>query len=222
MSKKLFSLLSFILIILTFILVSSTTNDENENKNFHFKMKMNKNSGDDDLYVSNPYTVLRIPPWTKFEDVKKRYEKIKDKAYNSNKQNSKRFKLITKAYDEIYETYKKNNYKDISFFEVLWETIKNIFIYEIAMLSILFITWFVYKFNTYAAVLVMSFVAIDNIIPHWFGTMIAQYIFSFIVGTFLYFNDYIRAFIFGKKNEVNNNNNNVEQVNRRRRFVKYE
>ena len=214
--------MSFILLI-NFKLLSTTTNDENEkNSNFHFKIKRNKSSDEDDLYVSNPYTILRISPWTKFEDVKKRYEKLKEKAYISNKQNSKRFKLITKAYDEIYETYKKNNYTDKTFFDVLWETIKNIFIYEIAMLTILFITWFVYKFNTYAALLVVSFVAIDNIIPHWFGTMFTQYIVSFIVGTILYFNEYFCAFICGKKNKGNNNTyNNVEQGHRRR-FVKYE
>ena len=87
------------------------------------------------------------------------------------------------------------------------------------MLLLLFVSWFVYKFNTYAALLVVTFVTIDNLIPHWFSTMFTQYIVSFILGTIIYFKDFLCAFISNKKVDNNNSNNNGNAGSGRRRRI---
>ena len=186
MSNKLYFFLFFIL----FSTISEISSEEEEE------------------FTTNPYIIFKLPPWTKFEDIKKKYENFKEKAIASNRTHTQKYKLMRKAYDKIYDEYKNNNYKDETFFSILIKTIKNIFTYEFIVLFLLFITWFVYKFNTYAAYLVGAFVAIDNIIPHWFGTMLTQYIVSFILGTVLYFRSYFCSFICDKKNKQKGNNNN--------------
>ena len=214
MSHKIFIFLLFIL-ILTFIVSS---NKENENM-----YNSETNNKDDDL-IGNPYFILKVPPWAKFKDVRKRYNKLKEKAELKKKTNTKVYKKIEKAFKILEEEYIKNDYKDKTFFEVLFNTFKNIFFYELIMLVLLFITWFIYKFNTYAALLVVVFVTIDNLIPHWFSTMFTQYVVSFLLGTILYFREYFYPFICGKKensNDFNENTNNGGSF-KRRRFEKIE
>ena len=175
------------------------------------------NNNDEESSSINPYLILRIPPWSKFEDVKKRFEILREKAEAKYKLNSNDYKLYQHAYDILEEEYKKNNYKDKTFFGVLFQTFIKIFLYELIMLGLLFITWFVYTFNTYAAFLVGTFVSIDNLIPHWFNTMFTQYTVSFIFGTLLYFRDYIFG---GKKSDKDKNEEGG--VRKRRRFEKIE
>ena len=168
-------------------------------------------SAEEEEFTTNPYMIFKLPPWTKFEVIKKKYEDLQKKAIALNKTHTHKYKLLKKAYDKIYEEYKDNNYQDETFFSILKKTIKNIFTYEFIVLFLLFVTWFVYKFNTYAAYLVGAFVAIDNIIPHWFGTMLTQYIVSFIFGTVLYFRNYVYFFICSKKDKQKGNNNSSNQ-----------
>ena len=63
------------------------------------------------------------------------------------------------------------------------------------MLLLLFISWFVYKFNTFAALLIVTFITKDNFISHWFSTIFTQYIAYFILGIIIYFKDFLCAFI---------------------------
>ena len=213
MSHKIFIFLLFIL-ILTFIVSS---NKENENM-----YNSETNNKDDDL-IGNPYFILKVPPWAKFKDVRKRYNKLKEKAELKKKTNTKMYKKIEKAFKILEEEHIKNDYKDKTFFEVLFNTFKNIFFYELIMLVLLFITWFIYKFNTYAALLVVAFVTIDNLIPHWFGYMITQYIVSFLLGTIIYFRGFFLSIIYGDKKTDNNNNDNTYTGHVERRiFVKIE
>ena len=208
MSNKLYFFLLFIL----FSIISEVSSDEEE-------------------FTTNPYMIFKLPPWTKFEVIKKKYEDYKERAIASDRTHTHKYKLMKKAYDKIYEEYKNNNYQDVTFFTILFRTIKNILTYEFIVLFLLFVTWFVYQFNTYAAYLVGAFVAIDNIIPHWFGTMLAQYIVSFILGTVLYFRSYFCSFICGSKNKQKGNSKDHSQDSSssssgrrviRRRFEKIE
>ena len=186
-------------------------------------------SAEEEEFTTNPYIIFKLSPWTKFEVIKKKYEDYKEKAIASNRTHTQKYKLMRKAYDKIYEEYKNNNYQDETFSSILIKTIKNIVTYEFIVLFLLFITWFVYQFNTYAAYLVGAFVAIDNIIPHWFGTMLTQYIVSFILGTVLYFRSYFCSFICRKKSNQKGNNNDSNSNSsssgrklNRRRFEKIE
>ena len=106
MSHKIFIFLLFIL-ILTFIVSS---NKENENM-----YNSETNNKDDDL-IGNPYFILKVPPWAKFKDVRKRYNKLKEKAELKKKTNTKMYKKIEKAYKILEEEHIKNDYKDKTFF----------------------------------------------------------------------------------------------------------
>ena len=168
----------------------------------------------------NPYLVFGVPPWTKFKDIQKRYKKITDKMKQRNS-NSAKYKQYKIAYEQIEQYYKKNNYQDKNIFDIIKTTIINIFYYECIIFSVLFISWAIYKFNTFVALLVATCVSVDSIIPHWFSKMIYQYIFSFTITIIIYFREYI---FYGKKTEENNENkdNNVTGRRIRKRFEKIE
>lgn len=235
MSKKLFFIL-FLIFITLFIIISpkdKKKNDYNAYNNTKNKKKGNSShysdsEEEDSPFTENPYLILQIPPWTKFEDIQKRFITISAKAIAQNKTNTKKFKKMKNAYKVLEKEYEKNNKKEKTFFGVLMTTIKRILLYEFIMLGIVFITWFIYKFNTYAGVLVAAFVTIDNLIPHWFNTMITQYIVSFIFGTILYFNEFFCPFLCKKKGKEednqthNNGNSNSSGSRKRRRFEKIE
>ena len=224
MSPKIIIFLLFIFIS-SFIIISTSEENGNENgknKNNKKTKKENKNN-EDDIFIGNPYLFLQVPPWSKFNDVQKRFNYLKDKAIYQKKTHTRNYNLMKKSYEKIEEEYINSGYKDKTFFGVLINTFKNIFIYELLMLIVLFITWFIYKFNTYAALLVVAFVTIDNLIPHWFGYMITQYIVSFLLGTIIYFRGFFLSFIYGDKKTDNNNNDNTNSGHvERRRFVKIE
>ena len=136
--------------------------------------------------------------------------------------NSKQYQRYKVAFEEIEQIYKKNNYKDKSFSDVVQTTIINIFFYEFAIFAILIVSWTIYTFNTFAALLVATSVSVDNLIPHWFSRAMYQYIFSFILTLVIYFRSYI---FYGKKNEEQKDevvNNNVSGRRIRRRFEKIE
>ena len=224
MSIKLFIFLLFILIS-SFIIISSNEENGNENgKNKKNKKSQKENNiNENNNFIGNPYLFLRVPPWSKFEDVKKRFNHLKEKAIFQKKTNTNNYNKLKKAYEKIEEEYITSGYKEKTFFGVLINTFWNIFIYEFLMIVLLFITWFVYKFNTYAALLVVVFVTIDNLIPHWFGTMLTQYIVSFLLGTIIYFRGFFLSFIYGEnKNNTNDNENTNNGHVKRRRFEKIE
>ena len=226
MSQKKYYILLLVLFI-SFVNILSIEQNENDLNQKHSYKQNNKrkyNTSSGDSYSGNPYFVLKIPPWSKFKDIKKRYQALRDKAKEHNRINSNEFQEYRKAYRALEEEYEKNEYQEKTFFGVLFTTITNIICYELIMLLLLFVSWFVYKFNTYAALLVVTFVTIDNLIPHWFSTMFTQYIVSFILGTIIYFKDFLCAFLCNKKvdNNNSNNNGNTGGGRRRRRIEKVE
>ena len=211
--------LFYSIIILNLVVIIFTIKFE---KNFNHN---SYNSKGEESFSGNPYLILRVAPWAKFKDIENRYTRLKDRAEAQNTIYSKRFKLYTYAYEKIKSEYEKNNYKDKSFFGVLKTAFRNILIYELIMLGMLLLSWFVYKFNKFAAWLVMTFVTIDNLIPHWFNTMFTQYIVSFVIGTIIYFREYLYPFICGSKNNNENNNtnnSNTGNARKRKRFEKIE
>ena len=211
-------ILFYSIIFLNLVVIISTIKYE---KNYNYN---SYNSEGEESFSGNPYLILRVAPWAKFKDIENRYTRLKDRAEAQNTIYSKRFKLYTYAYEKIKSDYEKNNYKDKSFFGVLKTAFRNILIYELIMLGMLLLSWFIYKFNKFAAWLVMTFVTIDNLIPHWFNTMLTQYIVSFVIGIIIYFREYLYPFICDSKNNNENNNTNINTRNarKRRRFEKIE
>ncbi len=134
-----------------------------------------------------------------------------------NQMHSMEFKRYKMAYEQIKKIYKDNDEKDKTFLDVLITTIKHIFWYEFIIFAGLFLSWAIYTFNTFAALLVGTFICIDNLIPHWFSNSMYQYIFSFILTLIIYFRNYL--FCGKKKNDENDNNNetNVDKSGKRKR-----
>ena len=205
----------FIILFISFINLIFSFNEENTNNGNDRELDFSKEP--------NPYLVLRVPQWTKFKEIKKRFKKIKEKMKEENKLNSMEFKKYKTAFNQIEKIYIDNNHKDKTFLDIIKITIKNIIIYESFIFIVLFLSWAIYKFNTFAALLVATFICIDNVIPHWFSNIILQYIFSFLLALIIYFRDYLLP---GKKIDEENNENNVSNNNtsgkRRRRFQKIE
>ena len=221
----------FIIIFITLFIFISSLKDEKKSEYDSFnntKGKKNQNSSnsENDLaFFENPYLILRVAPWTKFEVIQKKFSKISAKYSAHNKTNSKRYQEMKKAFITLEKEYEKNNREDKTFFSVLKKTFKTLLFYEGIMLTLIFITWFVYEFNAFAGVLVAVFVAIDNIIPHWFDTMLSQYVVSLIVGTLIYFNQYLLPWICPSKNDNSDNSSSSSGHSggiRRRRFEKVE
>ena len=205
----------FVLILIIFISLLSLVSSFNEENHNNYQ---NENGNENDFSKeSNPYLVFGVPPWTKFKDIKKKYSKIKEKMKQKNQIHSMEFKRYKMAYEQIKKIYKDNDEKDKTFLDVLITTIKHIFWYEFIIFAGLFLSWAIYTFNTFAALLVGTFICIDNLIPHWFSNLIYQYIFSFILTLIIYFRNYL--FCGKKKNDENDNNNetNVDKSGKRKR-----
>lgn len=205
----------FVLILIIFISLLSLVSSFNEENHNNYQ---NENGNENDFSKeSNPYVVFGVPPWTKFKDIKKKYSKIKEKMKQKNLINSMEFKRYKMAYEQIKKIYKDNDEKDKTFLDVLITTIKHIFWYEFIIFAGLFLSWAIYTFNTFAALLVGTFICIDNLIPHWFSNSMYQYIFSFILTLIIYFRNYL--FCGKKKNDENDNNNetNVDKSGKRKR-----
>ena len=134
-----------------------------------------------------------------------------------NQIHSMEFKRYKMAYEQIKKIYKDNDEKDKTFLDVLITTIKHIFWYEFIIFAGLFLSWAIYTFNTFAALLVGTFICIDNLIPHWFSNSMYEYIFSFILTLIIYFRNYL--FCGKKKNDENSNNDetNVDKSGKRKR-----
>lgn len=212
----------FVLILIIFISLLSLVSSFNEENHNNYQ---NENGNENDFSKeSNPYVVFGVPPWTKFKDIKKKYSKIKEKMKQKNQIHSMEFKRYKMAYEQIKKIYKDNDEKDKTFLDVLITTIKHIFWYEFIIFAGLFLSWAIYTFNTFAALLVGTFICIDNLIPHWFSNSMYQYIFSFILTLIIYFRNYL--FCGKKKNDENDNNNetNVDKSvkRKRKRFSKIE
>lgn len=205
----------FVLILIIFISLLSLVSSFNEENHNNYQ---NENGNENDFSKeSNPYVVFGVPPWTKFKDIKKKYSKIKEKMKQKNQIHSMEFKRYKIAYEQIKKIYKDNDEKDKTFLDVLITTIKHIFWYEFIIFAGLFLSWAIYTFNTFAALLVGTFICIDNLIPHWFSNSMYQYIFSFILTLIIYFRNYL--FCGKKKNDENDNNNetNVDKSGKRKR-----
>ena len=205
----------FVLILIIFISLLSLVSSFNEENHNNYQ---SENGNENDFSKeSNPYVVFGVPPWTKFKDIKKKYSKIKEKMKQKNQIHSMEFKRYKMAYEQIKKIYKDNDEKDKTFLDVLITTIKHIFWYEFIIFAGLFLSWAIYTFNTFAALLVGTFICIDNLIPHWFSNSLYQYIFSFILTLIIYFRNYL--FCGKKKNDENSNNDetNVDKSGKRKR-----
>ena len=205
----------FVLILIIFISLLSLVSSFNEENHNNYQ---NENGNENDFSKeSNPYVVFGVPPWTKFKDIKKKYSKIKEKMKQKNQIHSMEFKRYKMAYEQIKKIYKDNDEKDKTFLDVLITTIKHIFWYEFIIFAGLFLSWAIYTFNTFADLLVGTFICIDNLIPHWFSNSMYQYIFSFILTLIIYFRNYL--FCGKKKNDENSNNDetNVDKSGKRKR-----
>ena len=190
-----------ILISLLFILLISKTiqkNHKNENKT---------NSTDDEIFPQNPYLIFQLPPWSKFEDVENKCTQLKNKENDKDK-----LKILNEAFNKIKDEYIKNDKKEKTIFTVIKKAILNTIYYELILGAILLFTWLLYRLNRYGVWLVISYVAVDKIIPHWFETMSMQYFTSFILGTVLYLRGYILRFICPSKKNSSHIKEKIEKV----------
>ena len=191
-----------ILIFLSYLLLISETVQTNQ------KYENKSNSTDDtEIFPQNPYLTLHLPPWSRFDDVKKKYTELFEKESDADK-----LKVLTQAYDKIKDEYIKNNKKEKTIFTVIKTAIWNTGYYEIVLGAVLLLTWLLYKLNRYGVWLVISYVAVDKIIPHWFDTMSMQYIASFIIGTVLYLRSYILNFICPTKKDNSGKKKRIEKI----------
>ena len=193
-----------ILIFLLYILLISKTIQ----KDHKYENKTKTNSTNDtEIFPQNPYLTLQLPPWSKFSDVEAKYTKLKEKESDLNK-----LKLLNQAYDKIKDEYVKNDKKEKTIFTVIKKAIFNTIYYELILGAILLFTWLLYKLNKYGAWLVVAYVCVDKIIPHWFETMSMQYLVSFILGTVLYLRDYILNFFCPPKKNPKGKKEKIEKV----------
>ena len=99
--------------------------------NICYSYEKNNNYGNKteeiNFFESNPYQILGIPPWTKFEHIKKRYNKLKEKFESKNKLKSEEFKAYKEAYKRIKKNTKKMVAKKKHFLELLKILSKNYF-----------------------------------------------------------------------------------------------
>ena len=179
---------NFFLIIKVLLLVKIQFILAQENE--EDKDNRNSKSGNDinlsDFIQANPYLILHIPPWEKYEIIKKKFERLTEKYQNLDRINTLKYEKIYNAFVKIKAEHEKNNFNDKSFYDVLKDTLKNIIYYESIMVIIIISTWIFVKFNSFISYQITVFIAIDNIIPHWFESIIIQYIVSFLLGTLIY------------------------------------
>lgn len=223
MSKNFFMFFLFIILSSFMIVLSENQEKKKSTNSTNDKQSNNDRNNQDDTFIYNPYVYFQVPQWTKFEDVQKRFSRIKEKIISQNKTNTKEYKALKQAYEMIEREYIQSGYKDKTFFQVLIYTFKNIFYYEIMMIALLVITYLIYQFSAFTVFLIFIFTIIDNLIPHWFGNMTTQYIVSFLLGTIIYCNKYWRQFFCPKtENDDDKNENTNNGRVKRRRFEKYE
>lgn len=168
----------FLSIFLTLIISSSSFNFE--------KIKF-KN------YVYNPYRVFSLPPWTSMKKIKQKYHELILKYHpdKSHADTSEQFQLIQQSYEEIKKKRKGNEESDteISITTVIQDTVKSIINVELIFLLIYIISFIIYKLQLLVIVpifyQIMSFVLVDNLIPHWFDEQGGEIACGFIGGIIL-------------------------------------
>ena len=159
-----------------------------------------------DDYLENPYRVLRIPPWSSFSDIKKRYmELVKkyhpDKNKDNDSETKDKFMNVQKAYETLKKNRKTTNEEDDAedpFFQAIFDTIQysGIFIFGGALTY--FVFWISFKIFEKLWVMMIyigiPLIIIDKLFPHYFRTMNAQYTTSFSISFFFYFRKQIYNF----------------------------
>jgi hypothetical protein len=159
---------------------------------------------DFDDYIDNPYRVLRLPPWSSLEDIKKKYNELVKKYHpDKNKENSgnaAKFMQIQKAYERLkkqrrLEQLEKEKNQDLEdedmfgdspFLNAVVDTIKTISYFMLFWGGLYYLLLWTYKVFNFiwspVFYMMVTFLFIDRLFPHYFKNSRAQYIFSFLVG----------------------------------------
>lgn len=137
-------------------------------------------------YTKNAYRILRVAPWSNFEDITKRFQAIYDDFHNGNY--AINMTETEEAYQYLKEQYELKGERTMQ--GILYEWVYNIFFY-ICIFGIVYgFTWLLYKiqvwFSGFVFWEVVGFMIIERFIPHYFDQMTTQYIVSFILGIVLY------------------------------------
>jgi hypothetical protein len=162
-----------------------------------------------DDYIDNPYRVLRLPPWSTMEDIKKKYNELVKKYHpDKNKENSgnkAKFIYIQKAYErlkkqrKLEKLEKENNpdfeddevFGDNPFLNAVFDVIKTISLFVVFWGFLYYLFTWSYRFFIliWSPVLYMmaTFLFIDRLFPHYFKNSGAQYLFSFFIGLVIIF-----------------------------------
>ena len=173
-----------------------------------------------DDYIDNPYRVLRLPPWSTMEDIKKKYNELVKKYHpDKNKENpgnKAKFIRIQKAYErlkkqrKLEKLEKENNpnfeyeeeiFEDSPFLNALYDVIQTISIFVLFWGFLYYLFTWSYRFLSliWSPVLYMMvvFLFIDRLFPHYFKNSSHQYTFSFLIGVLIIFRKKILN-LFGK------------------------
>lgn len=143
--------------------------------------------------VYNPYRVFNLPPWSSMKKIKQKYKELVLKYHpdKSHTDTSAQFQLIQQSYEEIKNKRKGNEESDteISISTVVHDTIKSIINVELIFLFIYVVSYIIYKLQLLIIVplfyQVMSFVLVDNLIPHWFDDQGGEIACGFVGGIVL-------------------------------------
>lgn len=145
-------------------------------------------------FMVNPYRVLGIAPWSSMKEIKVRYRNLVKKYHPDKAQGThEQFIRIHNAYEEIKQ--KRNEKEDSDekrpISSLLLHTIKDIVSSQIVFVILFVISYLLYKFQSWIikpmTYMVLSFSFFRIVLPHIFSNTIEQYMVSFIVGCFLWF-----------------------------------
>ena len=161
-------------------------------------IEFNFNSLNLDEYISTPYRILRIPPWSTDYAIKKKYKTLVKKLHskkNSFSNVKDEFPLLQKAYEELKKTRKLESSNDNSnlkgFYSFLYETFIIIFRTRCLFNLIHLICWLIYKVNQFIfkpmIFGIITFHLIETVFPHIFQTQIDVIIVTAILTILLYF-----------------------------------
>ena len=143
-------------------------------------------------FVQNPYRILRLPPWTSMEKIRKKHKELAKKYHpDKSEGNREKFELIHQAFEKIKKERKEmEENENLSFSSVVKGTISKVLNIEVLFVAAYSISYITFKFQSLIYFplfyMIISFTIIDNLFAHFFSEEIIEYIACIIAGWFLY------------------------------------
>ena len=186
--------------ILTITIISAFTVCKEENKNNSEKDDEYYNSffeGFTSEFQSNPYSELKISPWSTFNEIKASYKKLvllyhPDK---SGRNTTEKFMNIQKAYEVIKKSRKINNEEDLNesklsnFLNMTASKIVHVFVIYVILFLLKYLFQLFSRFFDFIWVKIIlyyiSWLIIDGFLPHLIDDVGNKMVYSIILMLFL-------------------------------------